>query len=311
MANTITLAGSINFAQCFLGFKALNIGTSNEPAITAANIVMQTILGNPFIWNWNIGQIAYALPKNWQDVVVPAATYGFIQKAGYLPANAITNTSLTSYVATYTCANAFVAGNPVTIVGTTNGSGALNGINLTVASAGATSFTVAITHANLSSTADTGYAGSGVTSEITNTAAVLGNGTELGSPNYIAPQIDDNAGNITFRVLPSADQNYIVIVTFQNRIPALMSTTSSTWAPIPDHMSYMYQTGFTAWMLAYSLDPRWASFNQKFIASILGAAEGVSEEDKNLFLQTWTDSMNTAQSSGSRRQQGIQGIGSI
>jgi hypothetical protein len=48
-----------------------------------------------------------------------------------------------------------------------------------------------------------------------------------------------------------------------------------------------------------------------FIASILGAAEGVSEEDKNLFLQTWTDSMNTAQSSGSRRQQGIQGIGSI
>ena len=319
MATTNTVQTSVYFAQCFLGFKQLNIGTSLQPAVTAANIVLETIIGNPFVWNWNRSVLAYALPTNFQDVAVStnatpstaAATFGFIEKGGYVPAVAVTATASTSTVVTYTAANTFTAGNPVTIVGTTNASGIFNLINATIASASGTQFTVNLANAGFGSQAETGYAGSGVTAEITNIADVLGTGTETGAPNFLAAQTDNNAGTITFRALPAADQNYIIFVTFQKRIPALITTLSGTWAPIPDHFSYIYENGFTAWMLAYALDPRWQNFNQKFVASLLAAAEGVSDEDKNQFMTMWGEHMNTAASMGARRQQGVQGIGSL
>jgi hypothetical protein len=78
---------------------------------------------------------------------------------GFAPSQAIiTNTALTSNVATYTAANNFVAGRLVTVTGTTNGSGVFNVTNAVIATANSTSFTVAIVHANVGSAADTGTA---------------------------------------------------------------------------------------------------------------------------------------------------------
>ena len=69
----------------------------------------------------------------------------------------ITNTALTSNVATITAANAFTVGETVAIAGTANGSGALNGM-VTVISANSTFFTFALAHADILSAADTGTA---------------------------------------------------------------------------------------------------------------------------------------------------------
>lgn len=310
MATTILLSDSINFAMCFLGFKQLTIGTANQPALTAANIVLQTILGNPFIWDWNRSTLAYAITANAQDVTVASPTFGNIEKAAYLSgAVPVTATSSTSTVVTYTAANTFKANQPVTIVGTTNGSGVFNLINGLILAASGTQFTVSLANSGFGSAVETNaYAASGAASEISNIADVLGAGTEIGSPNVIAAQTDDNSGNIGFRVLPSADQVYIIQVTFQKRA-GLLTGTSSSWSPVPDHFSYIYQNGFLAWMLAYALDSRWQTFNQKFIATLLAAAEGVTAEEKNQFLEMWTASMGTAQAMGARRQQGVAGLG--
>ncbi len=69
----------------------------------------------------------------------------------------ITNTALTSNVATVTTANRFTVGETVVVAGTTNGSGVFNGKVITTA-VSSTSFNFALTHANVTRAADTGTA---------------------------------------------------------------------------------------------------------------------------------------------------------
>src|SRR5919108_3967054 len=73
---------------------------------------------------------------------------------------------------------------------------------------------------------------------------------EKARPNYISPEFDDNAGNITFRVTQSPDKNYPVTVTYQKK-PTPFLSLAQTWAPIPDEMQYIYNNGFLALSLAH------------------------------------------------------------
>jgi hypothetical protein len=315
VANTLTLQNSINWSQTFGGWRGLALGVQNEPAITCANIILQTMLGAPFCWNWNRSSVQFLTTIGIQDYVTVAASFGFIEKASYVLASRITNTALTANVATYTSANSFAVGTNVTITGTTNGAGVFNIINQPIVSATSTQFTIAITNSNIGSASDTGTAvlnSSGVTgslTEISNVINVLGSGNELGTPAYIAPQVDDNAGNITFRILAIPDQVYQITIVYQKRIPALMNSLGSTWAPIPDHYSFIYQYGFLALIAAYFSDNRYGFFSQKFVAGLLGAAEGLSEDQKNVFSRAWYNSVTEQQFTNLRTEQGVQGLG--
>lgn len=307
MATTITLQGSINFSQAFLGWKQLGIGANFEPAVTSGNIILTTILAPPFSWNWNRGAATINATAGTQDYATAAASFGFIEKASYqIPAATITNTALSGGVATYLATNTFKVGDFVTITGTTNGSGVFNVASQPVNTASGSQFTVLINSTNVGAAGDTGTAIVGTTTEISQVANVLGTGSEPGSPNQIAPQIDDNAGNITFRLLPVPDRAYTVTVIFQKKIPALMTSLSNTWAPIPDHYSYIYQWGFLALMQAYNYDVRWAQSSQKFVAALLGAAEGLNEEQKNVFQRAWLDTITEQQTRSQEATQGVQ-----
>jgi hypothetical protein len=70
---------------------------------------------------------------------------------------AITNTALTSNVATISSINNFAPGQTVVLTQTTNGSGAFNG-TFVVTAANTTQFQFALTHANIASAPDTGFA---------------------------------------------------------------------------------------------------------------------------------------------------------
>lgn len=304
MAATITIANSIAWAQTYGSYRSLTVGTANEPALTAANVVLQTILSAPFCWNWNRSSVSFLTTIGVQDYATASATFGTIEKASYVPAASITATSLTSNVATYTAANAFVAGNKVTVTGCTN-SAVFNVIYQTIATASATQFTVAITNGNIGSAAEAaGIAVSGDKVELSSISNVLGADAALGQPNTLAPQIDDNAGNITFRIMPIPDATYQITVIFQKKIAALIAATATTWTPIPDHFSHIYQLGFLSLMMAYWNDPRYQIFNAKFVSALLGVAEGISEDQKNIFLAAWLQSMTQQQVTGFKAQQG-------
>jgi hypothetical protein len=122
-------------------------------------------------------------------------------------------------------------------------------------------------------------------------------GDPPGRPTFICVLQDDNAGNITFRLSSVPDAIYTIKLTYQ-KAPLLIasgnitftSTTgaysgSAIWAPIPDKYNFILQNGMTALMMAAtSGDPRFQVFWSRFLAGIIGVAEGLDEMDKVLFL---------------------------
>lgn len=109
-------------------------------------------------------------------------------------------------------------------------------------------------------------------------------------PQKIAPIFDDNNGNVTFRLLPAPDApgvtptNYTVTLTYQNA-PPILSALSSLWAPVPDKYAFLYETAMLAHLqLMYS--PQLYALNMEmFYRQLVGVSEGLTETEKNIFLE--------------------------
>ena len=105
-------------------------------------------------------------------------------------------------------------------------------------------------------------------------------------PVFIGPHVEDANGNVTFRLASAPDKAYPVSLHVQLAAPAITSI-NQTWAPLPDFMEYIYEWGFLALMWTFADDNRAADANNKFKAGILGRAEGLTEEERNIFLNNW------------------------
>jgi len=235
LSSTIQLRTTVTWASAYVNYEQLTIASGNEPSITNANTVLQTIVGPPFKWNWNrIAASPITTVVNQQDYPLAIANFGFLEAAS------------------------------VTLAGTS-------------------------------------FAIKKICQELTV-------GTEIGRPEAIAPQIDNNAGQITFRFLPVPDAIY-TIVPYLQQSPPLFTSLTQTWTPIPDKFQYLYNYGFLALSMAYSQDQRFPIFNQKFVAHLLGAQQGLSETERNLFLDNWAALTSQSQVAQIKAQQGRQALG--
>jgi hypothetical protein len=199
----------VNWAQTFVGYAQLNVGTTNEPALSSANLILQTILSPPFKWRWNRAYVTpFTTTAGIQDYQKAVSSFGYLEK-GYI-----------------------------------NGQ-----VELTV-------------------------------------QQLLSSDTNESRPNYIAAQLDDGAGNITFRLLPNPDLVYTVAPIFQESAPT-MTALSSTWTPIPDYMQYIYSWGFLSLIYDYFGNPGAARARQVFVGSLLAVSEGLEETEKQIFRAMW------------------------
>ena len=296
MISSVKISDTMNWAKRLSFNRFSGIGNSLEPALTSANMVMQTILGPPFDWFWNNLELSFTC-----NPVLATTT--------------ATNVAVTSGIVTITVPNSYVANSQIVASAFVTAS-FLNGQIFTVLTASATQFTAAINHANYVSAADTGTLTNVSTQdytvsvpsfshiehasiydigqtpskwyelEIKNTLAL---DTIVARPQYLNPHTEDTSGNVTFRLMPAPDIAYPVSIHIQQSAPEI-SSLNQTWAPIPDYMQYIYD------------DPRFTFANQKFTAGLLGRAQGLSEEERNVFTNNWN--MLT----GTQQQQGQQGI---
>lgn len=117
----------------------------------------------------------------------------------------------------------------------------------------------------------------------------------------IAAQYDDDEGNITFRLFPAPDQVYNVVIESQNAAQ-LFTSSAQMWTPIPDYLSYIYTQGMLARAYEYLNDPRWIGSMQLFYQQLSEVSEGLSESQKNLWLESRLNSIRQEQgvSSGKR-----------
>ena len=318
--STVTIQNTIDWAKRLTFNRPMGIGNSLEPALTSANMVMQTILGPPFDWWWNNQEISFTCSTT-------------------APTSAITNVALTSSIVTLNTVNTWNVNDQVLVSGLVTAT-FLNGALLTVLTASGSQITAFFNHANYVSAADTGTLTKNTTQdypiaipaffdvehasvydsftadantqsgtinrwiemEVKNELALS---TETGRPQFISPHYEDSNGNMTFRVMPAPDQAYPVSLHIQ-LAPTQLTSLNSTWAPIPDFMQSIYSWGFLALMWAFADDPRVGFANQKFTAGLIARAEGISEEERDIFLNNWS-ALTGLQTM--KTQQGVQARG--
>src|SRR5277367_1652007 len=82
ISNTVTLQATMNWAQWFLGQRPLALPTSSplEPALTSANLVVQTVMQPPFRWKWNRNTTTLSITTAAQDYLKTIVDFGFIEK---------------------------------------------------------------------------------------------------------------------------------------------------------------------------------------------------------------------------------------
>jgi len=314
--STVRIADTMEWTKRLSFNRHAAIGNSLEPALTSANMVMQTVLGPPFTWWWNNKELSFTCSTT------PKVS------------SAITFVSVAGGMVTLTVANNFNAGDLVLVSGLTVATW-LNGQLLTIDTANATTVVAPL---NVRLTAAWSFADSVgvITAQTTQDYTVLApsfshiehaslldtsrtpskwmelkvqNNLALDSilarPDFISPHVEDGNGYVTFRVMPAPVGNYPVSVHTQLAAP-LITSINQTWSPMPDFMRYIYSWGFLSLIWAFSDDARFQIANQKFTAGLLARAEGITEEERNIFLNNWSDLTGAQQM---QRQQGTQARG--
>lgn len=308
---TRKIADTIAWARLLTFNRNPVIGNALEPALTFANHIQQTILSPPFSWWWNAQEVAFTCSSTPITATSTAA-------------------SVASNVLTVTAPNNFAVGAVVSISGFAGALLGLNGTLLIVSTATSTSFTGPVNFANASDTVGTftyintqdytvplsGFSHiehASVrdlvgTSNFTNgkffeltTKNQLSFESVAARPTFISPHFEDGNGNMTFRISPAPDKPYPIVAHVQ-LIPTPITSINQVWG-MPDFMQYIYEAAFLGLFWEFSDDPRAAQQISRFKAALLSKAEGLTEEERNIFLNNW---QMLQDGYGMKMQQGIQ-----
>ena len=308
--STITISDTMEWAKKMSFNRLSAIGNNLEPALTNANLVVQTVCGPPFTWWWSTQEVAFTCDTT------PTVS------------SAISAVAVTSNVVTLTVDNTFAVGDIVLASGLTTAT-FLNGQTLVVTATDGTYVSAQFFYTTYSDTETTGVLTKLTTQDYSvnvplfshiDHASVLdinstpskwwalqvkdslGLDSTLARPTFVGPHVEDGLGNVTFRVMPAPAADYPVSIHVQLAPPQITSI-NQTWSPMPDFMQYVYSWGFLALMWAFADDARFQIANQKFTAGLLARAEGITEEDRNIFLSNW-DALTGRQNMVT--QQGVQ-----
>lgn len=326
-ASTRKIGDTINFAKRLCFNHNPVIGNSLEPALTAANMVIQTILGPPFTYWWNTEEIVFTA-----STVAPSAN--------------ATAVSIAAGVLTVTAPNSFGVG--ALLMGSLFATLTdLNGELISVASVigtfpNYTGFTALVSLPNGTDTTGTftstttqdyvvappagyntvGGATTGWFSHIEHASvyditAATPNWMELTVKNnlslstvaarstFLSPESEDANGNMTFRLMPAPNKNYPIAI-HAMLTPPLITSINQTWAPLPDYLENVYTLGFLGWMMAFNDAPQSQMYNSQFKAALLARQDGLTQEERDIFLNNW-DLLTSRQSMNA--QQGTQARG--
>lgn len=224
----------MNFVGPILKQQPLMV-TLQEPAVTAANIVLGTMLGPPCRWPFNRGSFNFAVsPSLGTDYTLALPDFRWLETQWLVDAN-------------------------------------------------------------------------GNYHQVSGEIALARDGNQT-RPTQLAQQYDDNLGNITFRVGPKPDANYTMYGDYQKKAK-LMEDASSVWGVVPDEFAYIFQQGFLGMMMLLVNDVRFPIELGFFVARLLGAQDGMSEQQKDIFVADWMATLGTLSRGQGMVQQGLAGRG--
>jgi hypothetical protein len=283
MANSsVQLFQTLEWAKRFVFRRPLALGNFNEPAITSANLILQTILGAPFAWRWNRAVLTFITNPGQQDYIFFNWTPSFLVTVGFVLVDSngfsqqITTSGQTATIMPAFNTNVGGITSDGTATWTNKGSAGLSNFNQTAQFGWIENCSVRDTNPStlipewkpIESKLD-------LSLDSTQTR-----------PRFIAAEFDNGINTVTFRLMPAPDKAYPVSVTIQQK-PPVITGLNGTWTPIPDEYSRLYNWGFLSLMYQYTDDARFQYANQKFIANLLSTSDGLTETERNIVLNNW------------------------
>lgn len=216
MASTISIQKTLDWAAASIQQRPSSgvNNIPNEPGLTFANKIIQSMTAAPFRWNWNRveKENIFNTALDVTDYTVPLDNFGYLEK--------------------------------VTIF---NGDADPPMMELEI-------------------------------------HQVLAREGKSNQPQKISALIDDGQGNITFRVMPAADRIYQVSLIYQKSV-GLVTGLGDKWSPIPDKYAFLYEIGMLAHLQGMYSSQLYAFNMEMFFRQLVGAAEGLSESERAIFLE--------------------------
>src|ERR1700694_1805865 len=109
-----------------------------------------------------------------------------------------------------------------------------------------------------------------------------------GRPNALCVRIINFGTNVTLRFIGVPDKVYAITFTYQKLITPMSTLTggTGTWT-IPFQYSDVYNSLFLAEALSTVDDIKSTQYRQRGVAALLAKAEGLNDQQKNLFLEQY------------------------
>lgn len=288
-------------------------GFGQEPAVSVASMIRATITGAPFIWPWNRNENnSIILAEGTQDYTLNVTDFGFIEKASLTDSTGmiyelkdVLNIAPLAVASTPTDRPSAISA----LIGVPYQSVKLRfspvpdaeyTLNLTYQKSVSLLGPYFIDYCGNASYGETTYYGTFDTISFPEdaTASVTGFVTNA-----------DNNGQFT---VVSCTTTELVLDNADGVAEAPTNgafVSNFNWSPIPDSFMYVYNFMYLGEILALSDDSRAQIYRQRGVASLLSKAEGLSETQKNAFMQLWMARTAEQASMGLRVQQGVQGRG--
>ena len=243
MACTRNLMASTLFALPFVGYQPADI-VNGQPAIDAANLTKQTILGPPFTWAWNRSEFEVGLVDELNGIkIIPEQDYFLspddIPKFGFLERVWLR---------------------------------AINDPGLKVM-------------------------------ELKIVLSLAEEDAQM-RPQSVAAQSIEEDDSVLLRFNARPDQAYVSKGCYQ-RSADVITSMASLWKPMPDHLSHIYDWGYLSFLALLVRDPRAGVYAQRFAAHLLGAQDGLTATQRNIFLANFLTLMGETQRTPQQQAQGV------
>lgn len=135
----------------------------------------------------------------------------------------------------------------------------------------------------------------------------LGESTDSQTPTTLSVLVNTVGTSIKLRFLGVPNAVYTVNLWYQKFQP-LLSTLGGAWAA-PDYLSYIYNRGFLAHLYEARGDVRAQQEKVAFAAALISTHEGLTDSEKNIFLQQYLVNPRSMESLQLKTQQGVMARG--
>jgi hypothetical protein len=311
----LNLQNSINWALPYVEYSPLNAGTAGEPAVSIATMIRNSLLSAPQSHAWNRNEnSSTSTVAGTQDYTINLTDFGYLEKCSVTDSSGNTfelkdvynNLPLSKTTTTTNLRSRPLA---VAVLSTIPGTSIkirfmqipdqVYTINLTYQIA-AVPFTANV----VASAANAAAGNTSYTGTFTSSLFVAGQAA------LIAGFTTNAANNGTFTIV-SCNSTTLVVANPNgvSESPTAAYAVNAAWYPIPDYYSDVYNWLFLSESLAATDDARAQIYRQRGVATYLARTEGLTEMQRNIFIQQWLGYERNGQSVTLQLQQATQGRG--